>query len=132
MIDRAGITRALAATLVLAATCVGAPAVAFAWGGGGGGHGWGGGGGHGWGGHGWGGWGWHGWGLHGWGWRGFGWRGYGYYGQYQRPVLSGYPYQTPYYYGNSGYAPGCVWVRQLVDTPYGPQWRVTPACAYGY
>ena len=78
-------------------------------------------GGHGFGGRGWGG---HGWAGH------FGGR-YGRIGIFRRPILSGYPYAHPYYYGNSGYDPGCVWVRQLVQTPYGPQWRVTPACAYG-
>jgi len=60
----------------------------------------------------------------------FGWRtgrvGFGF---YRRPLAnSPYPYV---YLGNSGYDPGCIWVRQLISTQYGPQWQVTAACAYG-
>jgi hypothetical protein len=84
-------------------------------------------------------WGGYGAGAHGWG-RFGGWHGGqlggGPFGQrfsrfsfYRRPVAN-YPY--PYLYlGNSGYDPGCIWVRQLVSTEYGPQWQVTPTCAYG-
>jgi hypothetical protein len=112
--------------LALAAFITFAPADAFAFG---------------WAGHGGG-----GWGGHGWGGRAFGWHfnrfnnhfdrhfdrllGFGRFGYYRRPVLSGYPYPHSYYYGNSGYDPGCVWIRQLVPTPYGPQWRMIPGCAY--
>jgi hypothetical protein len=103
-------SRLLTLALALIAVTAFAPINAFAWGG----HGFGGG--HGWAGRGWAG---H-----------FGGR-YDHFGIFRRPILSGYPYARPYYYGNSGYDPGCVWVRQLVQTQYGPQWRVTPACAYG-
>jgi hypothetical protein len=122
-------------------------AQAFA-GGHGGGPGWAGG----WGGRGFG---WRGLGWR-WGWRGWNWYippsrfghymppfnnsrfgntlpgyGYGPYG-YGRPVLSGYPGSPySYYFSNSGNGPGCVWIRQLIDTEYGPKWTVTPACA-GY
>ena len=105
--------------LALSALTVFAPIAAFAWSGHGfGGYGFGG---YGFSGHGFTG---HGWGSH------FGGR-YGRFGIFRRPILSGYPYAHPYYYGNSGNDPGCVWVRQLVQTQYGPQWQVTPACAYG-
>jgi hypothetical protein len=68
---------------------------------------------HGWGGHGGhGGWGGHGWGGH------FG----GFHGRFGGGYYGGYP----------GYAPGCVWVRRVVPTPWGLQWRVVPACYYGY
>ncbi len=98
-------SRLSAGALALGAFIALAPVDAFAWGGHGGA--------------------WHGPGAH------FGWR-YGRSGFFRRPILSGYPYPYPYYFGNSGYDPGCLWVRQLVPTPYGPQWRVTPACPYGY
>jgi hypothetical protein len=120
---------ALARALALIAFTAVTPVNAFALGG----HGFGG---YGWAGHGFGS---HGFGGHGFGGRGLGshaWSGhfggrYGHTGIFRRPILSGYPYAQPYYYGNSGYDPGCVWVRRLVQTQYGPQWRVTPACAYG-
>jgi len=97
-------------TLALTALIALIPGEAFAWGGYGvGAHGWG-----------------HPGGLHGWGHPG---GSFGRFGFYRRP-LANFPY--PYVYlGNSGYDPGCIWVRQLIPTEYGPQWRVTAACAYG-
>jgi hypothetical protein len=100
--------------LTLAVLTVLAPREALAWGGyGAAAHGWGHPGG------------WHGLGRSG---GSLGWRS-GRFGFYRRPV-GNFPY--PYLFlGNSGYDPGCIWVRQLVSTEYGPQWQVTAACAYG-
>jgi len=80
-------------------------------------------------------WGGHGWGGHGWG--GHGWR-FGRFGQFQRfgrfPGAAAYGY---YGYGYSGYAGyydlpdfslGCVWARQLIQTPDGPHYRYFPVC----
>ena len=84
------------------------------------------------------GWGGHGWGGHGWGRHGFApvWAGrfgsrFARFGMIRPRFFAGSLYGYSYY-GNSGYDPGCVWIRQLLPTPYGPQWQYTPACADGY
>jgi hypothetical protein len=89
---------------------------------------------HGWAGHGWGGHGWH-----------FGhFRRFGCFSRFGNFSCSGasgafpgafHGQAVPGYYGyyaSPTFAPGCVWVRQLVPGPYGPVWRYYPACYYGY
>jgi hypothetical protein len=62
------------------------------------------------------------------GWPGYAWGRHGRFGFFRRPLIAGYG--GSYYYGNSGNDPGCIWIRHLDPTPYGPQWRLTPACPY--
>jgi hypothetical protein len=78
-----------------------------------------------WGGHGWGG---HGWGGHGW----HGWR-FGRFGQFGRfgryPAAAAYGYSGfSGYYDAPDYSLGCVWARQLIQTPDGPHYRYFPVC----
>ncbi len=79
-------------------------------------------------------WGGHGWVGHGWighGWIGHGWR-FGRFGQFGR--FGRYPGAAYGYSGYSGYydtpdfSLGCVWARQLIQTPDGPRYRYFPVC----
>jgi hypothetical protein len=36
------------------------------------------------------------------------------------PIVGNYPYD--------GYGPNCTWMRQYVNTPYGPRWHMIPVC----
>jgi hypothetical protein len=42
------------------------------------------------------------------------------------PIVGNYPYPAYDGYFNAG--PNCTWMRQYVNTPYGPQWHMIPVC----